>query len=751
MNTELPNRQPPNPQQMLRLLKKIAEIIGRWWSEFTLQTRLMAGATLVVSLLMSSLTFWAVNTIQEDARINDTRYGRDLGLLLAANVAPLIAEEKRDEVARFSRQFYTSTSSVRYMLYADQEGEIYLGLPFSDSAVQNSLTLRRRMQLPDNFLASVQSGNFADLPMVRQHLTPAGEVTDVFVPMMHNGNYLGILAIGINPNPTVVVSSNLTRDVTLAVFVSIWVMVILGAVFNALTITQPIKELVQGVKNIAVGNFSQRVDLPFGGELGELISSFNEMAERLESFEEQNIEELTAEKAKLETLVSTIADGAVLIDAELNLILVNPTAKRLFGWECQTVIGNNVLNFLPNLVTEELSEPLQKIASGTLDGGEFRCSLGEPTNRTLRILLTTVLLHKSPGAEPLCHSCIHDAENTCELSERPHVQECTLYDYNPMSNSPGEDNYRESLKGIAMTIQDITREVELNDAKSQFISNISHELRTPLFNIKSFIETLHDYGEDLTEEERQEFLATANHETDRLTRLVNDVLDLSRLESCRIYNFEPVDMAQVVEQTLRTYQLNAKDKGIELSREIEPDLPLVVGNYDLLLQVLTNLVGNALKFTSLGGRVIIRVYLLEEDNLKKNQEVEEIEKGGWIISPPPPRPVDLHLAGNRPKNRYIRTEVSDTGTGISLEDQEAIFTRFFRVENRVHTLEGTGLGLSIVKNIIEKHRSQVHLMSELGIGTTFWFDLLVSQEETQSTSFGNDVFIGKSSISISKG
>jgi two-component system sensor histidine kinase NblS len=587
--------------------------------------------------------------------------------------------------------------------------------------------------------------------MVRQHLTPAGEVTDVFVPMMHNGNYLGILAIGINPNPTVVVSSNLTRDVTLAVFVSIWVMVILGAVFNALTITQPIKELVQGVKNIAVGNFNQRVDLPFGGELGELISSFNEMAERLESFEEQNIEELTAEKAKLETLVSTIADGAVLIDAELNLILVNPTAKRLFSWEGTTVIGNNVLNFLPNLVTEELSEPLQKIASGTLDGGEFRCSLGEPTNRTLRILLTTVLLHKSPGAEPLCHSCIHDAENTCELSERPNVQECTLYDYNPMSNSPGEDNYRESLKGIAMTIQDITREVELNDAKSQFISNISHELRTPLFNIKSFIETLHDYGEDLTEEERQEFLATANHETDRLTRLVNDVLDLSRLESCRIYNFEPVDMAQVVEQTLRTYQLNAKDKGIELSREIEPDLPLVVGNYDLLLQVLTNLVGNALKFTSLGGRVIIRVYLLEEDNLKKNQEVEEIEKGGWIISPPPPRPVDLHLAGNRPKNRYIRTEVSDTGTGISLEDQEAIFTRFFRVENRVHTLEGTGLGLSIVKNIIEKHRSQVHLMSELGIGTTFWFDLLVSQEETQSTSFGNDVFIGKSSISISKG
>jgi two-component system sensor histidine kinase NblS len=152
------------------------------------------------------------------------------------------------------------------------------------------------------------------------------------------------------------------------------------------------------------------------------------------------------------------------------------------------------------------------------DGEEFRITLTEPTPRTVRILLTQVF-----------------------------------------------DQYRESVKGIAMTVQDITREVELNEAKSQFISNVSHELRTPLFNIKSFIETLHEYGEDLTETERREFLETANRETDRLTRLVNDVLDLSRLESCRIYHFEPVDIAQPVEQTLRTYQLNAKDKGIELS------------------------------------------------------------------------------------------------------------------------------------------------------------------------------------------
>ncbi len=647
---------------MLDLIRKIREVIARWGSEFTLQTRLMAAATLVVSLIMSGLTFWAVNTIQQDARMNDTRFGRDLGLLLAANVAPLIAENHLSEVARFSHRFYSSTSSVRYMLYADAEGKIFLGIPFSESEVENSLTIQRRIQLPENY------AEHSDIPMVRQHRTPGGEVTDVFVPLTHDSKYLGVLAIGINPNPTVVASSNLTRDVTIAVFISIWVMVILGAVFNALNITQPIKELVMGVKNIAAGNFKQRVDLPFGGELGELIISFNEMAEKLESYEEQNIEELTAEKAKLETLVSTIADGAVLIDTDLTAILINPTARRIFGWEGSEVVGVNVLHILPRSVQVEITRPLYQIAAGDREAAEFRVTLTQPADRTIRILLTTVL-----------------------------------------------DQYRDSVKGIAMTIQDITREVELNDAKSQFISNVSHELRTPLFNIKSFIETLHEYGEDLTEEERREFLDTANRETDRLTRLVNDVLDLSRLESCRIYHLEAVELVQPIEQTLRTYQLNAKDKGIELNQEIEPELPAVVGHYDLLLQVLANLVGNALKFTKPGGRVVIRAYLLRNVNRLNLEEDQASE----------------HLNNNSSeKNAVVRIEISDTGIGIDPEDQEAIFDRFFRVENRVHTLEGTGLGLSIVRNIIEKHHSSVHLISEVGVGTTFWFDLAVFKQKS---------------------
>jgi two-component system sensor histidine kinase NblS len=432
-------------------------------------------------------------------------------------------------------------------------------------------------------------------------------------------------------------------------------MVILAGVINALTITKPIKELLVGVKQIAAGNFKQRIDIPLGGELGELIFRFNEMAERLERYEEQNIEELTAEKAKLETLVSTIADGAVLIDDNMQVILVNPTARRIFGWEGTEVVGSNILNHLPHSVQMEISRTLYAMAIGECESAEFRILLKQPTQRAIRILLTTVL-----------------------------------------------NLQRESIKGIAITVQDITREVELNEAKSQFISNISHELRTPLFNIKTYIETLHDYGEDLGIDERKEFLQTVNNETDRLTRLVNDVLDLSKLESGRNYTFDKIDLSQALEQTLRTYQLNAKDKGIELCQEITPNLPLVLGNYDLLLQVFGNLIGNSLKFTLVGGKVVIRAYQLDANS-------------------------NSHHSGK------VRIEISDTGIGIAPEDQRAIFDRFFRVENRVHTLEGTGLGLSIVRNIIDRHHSQVNLVSEVGIGTTFWFDLEVFEEEIPST------------------
>jgi two-component system, OmpR family, sensor histidine kinase NblS len=432
-------------------------------------------------------------------------------------------------------------------------------------------------------------------------------------------------------------------------------MVILGAVFNALTVTKPIKELLNGVENIAQGNFKQRVDSPLSGEFKALMNGFNVMADQLERYEEQNIEELTAEKAKLDTLVSTIADGAVLLDPDLHIVLANAAAQRIFHWEGQAITGIKAIDCLPQVVKETIARPLQQMASGdATESAEFQIVLSEP-KRTIRVLLNSVL---------------------------------------------GSD--RAIAKGIALTIQDITREAELNEAKGQFISNISHELRTPLFNIKSFIETLYEYGDALEPAQQREFLETANRETDRLTRLVNDVLDLSRLESGKAYAFDAVELHQAIDQTLRTYQLNARDKGIELRQELAPNLPNVWGNYDLILQVFANLIGNALKFTTSEGVVTIRAYPLAQCDLATQSQM-------------------------------LRVEIADTGIGIDTEDQSGVFERFFRAENRVHTLEGTGLGLSIVRNILDKHGSHIQLVSEVGVGTTFWFDLKIFQSAPAPT------------------
>ena len=604
----------------------------------------MAIATLVVSIVMTGLTFFALNGIQTEARMGDTRYARDLGLLLASNVTPLAAQNNDRELARVTEEFWRSSRSLRYIFYADPEGVIYLGIPISKVDSGNDLLLSRRLELPADLRQRPQN------PLIRQHLTPDGLVTDVFVPMVNGKDYLGVMALGVNPNEAVLATAALTRNVTVAVFVSIWVLVILGAVFNALTITRPVKELLRGVRSVADGDFGARIALPVGGELGELLNGFNTMATKLEAYDEANIEELTAAQVKQQSLIATMADGALLLDPEGQVVLVNPTARRLFRWEGRKLEGQELLSLLPDSLTMELQEPFDAVRSRERDSAEVRCTINEP-NRTLRLVLQAV-----------------------------------------------RDGSGETLKGIAVTVQDLTREVELNAAQSRFISNVSHELRTPLFNIKSYVETLHDMGDQLDEEMTREFLATANAETDRLTRLVNDVLDLSRLESDRVWSFEPTEVEAAMEQTLRTYKLNADDKGVSLDLSVPPSLPRIRGNYDLLLQVFDNLVGNAVKFSSSGDMVQLRAYL-------------------W----PDTCPVSADDASS-PLPR-LRVEVADSGSGISEEDCQRVFERFYRVENAVHTEAGTGLGLSIVRGILQKHGSDISMVSELGVGTTFWFDL----------------------------
>ncbi len=635
----------------------VIEKINIWWSRFNLRSKLLAFGTLVVSFIMTLITFFALSSIQKDAGMNDTRYARDLGLLLSGNVTELVAKNQTRELFNVAEKFWRSSRNLRYIFFTDPDGLVKLGIPVSattpESEAEGALQLTRRLKLPNELKKQPQ------FPLVRQHSTPQGQVTDVFVPLLWKGEYLGTLALGVTPNKKALASAALTREITVAVFISIWVLVIIGAVFNALTITRPIRELVIGVREIAKGNFKSRVDLPMSGELGELLNGFNAMASRLEDYDAANIEELKAAQVKQQSLIATMADGALLLDEQGNIVLVNPTARRLFRWEGRNLEGQKLLNQIPDVLVKQLQTPINSLLNNFGDSDDLRCNLEEPP-RTLRIVLKSV-----------------------------------------------RDTTGENIKGIAVTVQDLTREVQLNAAQKRFISNVSHELRTPLFNIKSYVETLYDLGEQLTKDEQKEFLGVANSETDRLTRLVNDVLDLSKLESGRTIQLEALSIKEAMEQTLRNYKLNAEDKNVKLSLNVENNLKFVLGNWDMLLQVLDNLVGNALKFSKEGGIINLKAYTWPDICVASPVDLENKAPYCEILSPMP----------------KIRVEVSDTGCGISEIDQQRIFERFFRVEDSVHTEVGTGLGLSIVKGIVDKHGSKIRMASEINTGTTFWFEL----------------------------
>ena len=635
----------------------LLEKINLWWSRFNLRSKLLAFGTLVVSFIMTLITFFALSSIQKDAGMNDTRYARDLGLLLSGNVTELVAKNQTRELFNVAEKFWRSSRNLRYIFFTDPDGVVKLGIPVSATASESdsegALQLTRKLKLPSELKKQPQ------FPLVRQHSTPQGQVTDVFVPMLWKGEYLGTLALGVTPNKKALATAALTREITVAVFISIWVLVIIGAVFNALTITRPIRELVIGVREIAKGNFKSRVDLPMSGELGELLTGFNAMASRLEDYDAANIEELKAAQVKQQSLIATMADGALLLDEQGNIVLVNPTARRLFRWEGRNLEGQNLLNQLPDSLVKELETPITSLLNNFGDSDDLRCNLEEPP-RTLRIVLKSV-----------------------------------------------RDTTGENIKGIAVTVQDLTREVQLNAAQKRFISNVSHELRTPLFNIKSYVETLYDLGEQLTKDEQKEFLGVANSETDRLTRLVNDVLDLSKLESGRTIQLEALSIKEAMEQTLRNYKLNAEEKNVKLRLNVENNLTFVLGNWDMLLQVFDNLVGNALKFSQEGGTINLKAYTWPDICVASPVDIDNKAPHCEILSPMP----------------KIRVEVSDTGYGISEIDQQRIFERFYRVEDSVHTEVGTGLGLSIVKGIVDKHGSEIRMASEPNTGTTFWFEL----------------------------
>jgi signal transduction histidine kinase len=221
--------------------------------------------------------------------------------------------------------------------------------------------------------------------------------------------------------------------------------------------------------------------------------------------------------------------------------------------------------------------------------------------------------------------------------------------------------------------------LSLDEAKTNFLANVSHELRTPLTSIRAFSEILQSYPDD--EETQQEFLHIISSESERLTRLVNDVLDVTKIESGQMeWRDESVDASALLEQCTRTFAPLFEQSTLEFRQEVAPNLPLIRGDHDRLQQVIQNLLNNAMKFTS-EGSIGLRARVVGD---------------------------------------ALRISVSDTGVGIAPQDQERVFEKFQQVgDTLTGKPKGTGLGLTICREIVEHHGGQLTLESEPGEGSTF--------------------------------
>lgn len=245
--------------------------------------------------------------------------------------------------------------------------------------------------------------------------------------------------------------------------------------------------------------------------------------------------------------------------------------------------------------------------------------------------------------------------------------------------------------GYIIVMIDVTRETEMDIMKSQFISNVSHELRTPVTVLRSYIDTLYDMGNDFDYDSQKEFIGTLHTEIIRLQNMVNDILDFSRLDSNAKIEKSEHDLSQLIDFCVNEVRALLKEHNLEIQVEKEKNLPLVYCNYDSIARALTNYLSNAIKYAPINSAIKVKIY---KDN------------DGIVIT------------------------VRDEGIGIAPEFQKKIFERFYRIENKTHSVKGTGLGLHLVKTTIEKHHhGHVFVNSEPGHGATFGFTIPIVEPE----------------------
>ncbi|MBN2033892.1 MAG: HAMP domain-containing protein, partial [Deltaproteobacteria bacterium] len=427
---------------------------------------------------------------------------------------------------------------------------------------------------------------------------------------------------------------------------AIWstVMVAVAAMIAALIfsllfserITRPLKRFMEASRKIAAGEYSVQVPVETRDELGHLAREFNKMAAQVSRYHEMNIEQIISEKQKSEAILASIDDGLVVLDTDLMVTGINPAAHRMLGLEFQAP---------PSLFCSEifLEERICDLARKTVEAGT------------------------SPKVE----------EDERFLTITRHGGQPSHYLFSITKIGGG----KRGLSGIVLLLRDVTRLKEVERLKSEFVMAASHELRTPLTSMGMSIDLLLEHAVGDLKDKDKELLQAAHEEVHRLKALVNDLLDLSKIEAGRIeLEFQKLSVQTLVAHAKTVFKNQVEKKSVELSEHLEKDLPDLRADANKITWVLINLISNALRYVKENGHI--------------------------------------QVLGKRVGSQ-VHLSVHDDGPGVSPEYQTRIFEKFVQVKGQ--EAGGTGLGLAICKEIVRAHGGVIWVESNPGQGSTFTF------------------------------
>ncbi len=356
-----------------------------------------------------------------------------------------------------------------------------------------------------------------------------------------------------------------------------------------------------------------------------------------------------AERQHAEAIIYSISDAVLVTDAFDELVLANESAARAFDFDLQTAERSPVARVLKDARLIALIREMRQATNRT-ERRVVEYALRTPTGagRIYKVTLSTVADKTDPttGARPA---------------------------------------------GVVAVLHDMTKEKELAEMKNDFVSNVSHELRTPLASIKAYVEMLID-GEADDDKTMREFHEVIQNEANRLGRLIDDILNISRIESGLVkVNKQPQSLSVIVKEAVEVILPQARQKNITVHEGLAPLYYQTVADRDMCYQAVLNLLSNAVKYTPEGGRIDVRT------------DVDEAK-------------------------RTISTRISDNGVGIPANDLPYVFDKFYRAEANNRMAKGTGLGLSLVKQIVETvHNGRIFVESQVNKGSTFGFDLKLSE------------------------